>query len=314
MYDARVLADSTNPQGERLLTVLATFPRFILAELNTHRVFSRNSASSRAIPTEKMIERVESNPFVPETFNQRVKGMGVGTEVSDDEREECIAIWLEARDAAVDAARGLNYVGIDKSRANRLLEPFMWHTAIVTSTEWSNFFNLRCPPGNSPDIQFPAQLEFQRIAIMMRHVMYKSVTRFLEDHDDWHLPLVSRQEMSEADVDVEMLRGWQKDYYWPMISAGRCARVSYDTHENSEPLYASIERAGKLMNAGHMSPFEHQARPIRVGEGDNFNGNLNGKWAQFRKLIPCEWDVMSYSEDARSAWQIEAREADAEVA
>jgi hypothetical protein len=82
MYDVKVLADSiyglSSGQTARITTMQVTFPRFILAEINTHRAFSRNSASSRAIPTEKIIEQVVTNPFIPETFNRRVKGMGVG--------------------------------------------------------------------------------------------------------------------------------------------------------------------------------------------------------------------------------------------
>src|SRR5436305_974681 len=106
-YSATVLADSLSPSGTRLITLLVTFPRFILAEMNTHRVFSRNSASSRAIPPEKLIERVRTDPFVPETFNQRVKGMNVGDPLAAENQGYAREWWLSARDAAVDAAEGL---------------------------------------------------------------------------------------------------------------------------------------------------------------------------------------------------------------
>src|SRR3954454_17073296 len=95
-FDAKVLADSVSPGGHRLTTVEATFPRFILAEANTHRVFSRNSASSRAIPTERNIERVTLDPFVPETFNQRIKGMGVGDALEAEEAEKARHLWVRA--------------------------------------------------------------------------------------------------------------------------------------------------------------------------------------------------------------------------
>ena len=139
MYAVKILADSIAPSGVRLTTMEITFPRFILAEINTHRALSRNSASSRAIPTEKNIERALQSPFIPE-FNERVVGMGVGDVLPDAEQAHARNAWLAARNSAVAAARALLHV--DKSRANRLLEPFMWQTAIVSATDWANFFRL----------------------------------------------------------------------------------------------------------------------------------------------------------------------------
>jgi hypothetical protein len=308
MYNAKVLADSVvnKPDGSRLLTVEATFPRFILAELNTHRVFSRNSASSRAIPTEKMIERVKENPFVPETFNKRVKGMGIGEELSHTDQAQCKEHWLEACENAVQTAEILNEVGIDKSRANRLLEPFMWHTAIISSTEWDNFFALRCPEGDEPDPDFPAQIEFQKIALLMRKAMRESEPKYL-NAGEWHLPLVNENEFLEDDYSKT-----NDMTYWAMVSAGRCARVSYDTHENFEPVKKSYERGITLRDSGHMSPFEHQATPatnsltwsrtLEVNYGMNdLSGNFSSDWAQFRKMIPVEWNRIGYLEK-RDPW------------
>lgn len=295
MYEAKVLADSINPSQVRLITVQATFPRFILAEVNTHRVFSRNSASSRAIPPEKMIERVVKHPFVPETFNKRVKGMGVGDPVDQAAREISESVWLDARTEAVKAATRLNDLGIDKSRINRLLEPFMWHTAIITSTEWDNFFALRCPPGDEATIDFSAQLEFQQIAILMRRAMRASEPQELGTKE-WHMPLVAEAVLTEA---------WSDPLFWPKVSAGRCARVSYDTHENYEDHRVSYERAGRLQESGHLSPFEHVARPIQdddyaPGKLPRDSGNFQG-WVQLRKLIPHE---RNFGEtQGRSSWE-----------
>lgn len=149
-YKCEILADSKNPQGDRITTMKITFPRFILAEFNTHRMFSRNSASSRAIPFKKMVKMVEENPFIPIAWQKDHKGMQ-GTEYIDqqDEIEDCISVWLKARDNAVKQANLLGntegFTKVTKQLCNRLLEPFMWHTVIVTATEWENFFNLRCP-------------------------------------------------------------------------------------------------------------------------------------------------------------------------
>ncbi len=151
---AEIVADSRNSQGDRITTIKVTFPRFILAELNTHRMFSRNSASSRAIPFDKMLESVEKNPFIPIAWQKDHKGMQ-GTEYFTTEELEkskdvngqdmMIRNWLDSRDKAIQTAKTLSALGLTKQLCNRILEPFMWHTVLITATEWENFFNLRSP-------------------------------------------------------------------------------------------------------------------------------------------------------------------------
>ena len=144
-FKAEILADSISSKGHRLTTMKVTFPRFILAEFNTHRMFSRNSASSRAIPFNKMVRMVEENPFIPIAWQKDHKGMQ-GSEYLDYKEPSAIAEWLRARNAAVRFATDLNKDhNVTKQLVNRLLEPFMWHTVIVSATEFSNFFKLRCP-------------------------------------------------------------------------------------------------------------------------------------------------------------------------
>lgn len=146
MFECTILADSVNQFGNRITTMKVTFPRIILAEMNTHRMFSRNSASSRAIPFERMLKMVEDNPFIPIAWMKDHKGMQ-GTEFFeypiDIQREQ--SDWLGDRDLAIIKARARSERGITKQLVNRTLEPFMWHTAIITCTEWENFFALRCP-------------------------------------------------------------------------------------------------------------------------------------------------------------------------
>lgn len=166
MIQAQALAATENKySGDRLLTIKATFPRYILAELNTHRMFSRNSASSRAIPSKRMIKNLQENPFIPVAWQKDHTGMQ-GTEYIEDTKDINLfkEEWLRSRDSALESSSRLNggilqYIGnvhkngteikegtqVTKQITNRLLEPFMWHTAIVSSTEWQNFFNLRCP-------------------------------------------------------------------------------------------------------------------------------------------------------------------------
>lgn len=267
-YEVKILADSIGPHGVRLTTFEATFPRFILAEVNTHRMLSRNSASSRAIPTEKQIERVKSHPFVPE-FNERVTGMGVGEPLRGAQQRRAMVKWLDARDRAVEAAEGLLHV--DKSRANRLLEPFMWHAAIISATEWDNFFALRCHPD--------AQPEFQKIAKMMQEALWLSEPEPLE-WGQWHLPMVDPgSELPEA-------RQTRSEGWWAEVSAGRCARVSYDTHNRAEDPEDSAKRWQRLSNSGHWSPAEH---PAQCEPDPAWIGNFRG-WRQLRKTYAYEND------------------------
>lgn len=163
---AQIIADSVNTQGDRITTYILTFPRFILAELNTHRMFSRNSASSRAIPFEKMVKAVEDDPFIPIAWQKDHKGMqGVEYITGAKEIEYRNNVWLNARDCSIRRAKNLNdkfsypnndfdssyeYGGVTKQLCNRLIEPYMWHTVLVTATEWDNFFNLRCPKYHTP--------------------------------------------------------------------------------------------------------------------------------------------------------------------
>lgn len=143
--NAEIVADSVC-NGNRITTLILTFPRFILSELNTHRAFSRNSASSRAIPFETMRDMVQDDPFVPYAFQKLHKGMQ-GSEYYDtmEEHYHRQDAWLAGRDAAVDRATDLYELGVTKQLCNRMLEPYMWHKAIVTATEWDNFFELRAP-------------------------------------------------------------------------------------------------------------------------------------------------------------------------
>lgn len=157
MIKAEIVADSKNEHGDRITTMLVTFPRIILAEFNTHRMLSKNTASSRAIPFAKMVKSIEENPFIPIAWQKEHKGMQ-GSEyfteldkalVVDghypDALREIKRIWLADRDERVAKAKRLHSLGVTKQLCNRLLEPFMWVTVLVTATEWENFFALRCP-------------------------------------------------------------------------------------------------------------------------------------------------------------------------
>lgn len=290
-YSAKIIADSISPAGIRLTTLEVTFPRFILAEFNTHRALSRNSASSRAVPVSKRIDQIVANPFVPEQFGSKKKGMQAGDPLTDSADAASREHWIAALRAAVEHASMLDGIGVHKQLANRLLEPFAWHTAVVTATEWSNFFHLRCHPD--------AQPEFQKIATLMRDTM--------DEHDpekvasgQWHLPYITEEDKAELIYNKKYAAENQPDL-WELLaraSAARCARVSYLTHEGKRDLDADWVLAGRLLAAGHMSPFEHPARPLYHGI-TNYRGNFRG-WLQYRKTIPNEHDPLGQTLSTRT--------------
>lgn len=292
-YSARILADSLSPDGIRLITYEVTFPRIVLAEFNTHRVFSRNSASSRAIPVATMLKRIQDDPFIPIYWGKNQKGMQAAEELPADAQARALAQWLQARDHAVETVKRLQLPDIDlhKQIANRLLEPWLWQTVLVTATEWDNWDGLR---DNSQ-----AQPEIQRIAGMMKTVRSESIPLQLS-YGEWHLPLVSDRDQLEAAgyslADIVK------------ICVGRCCRVSYLTHDGKRDPLADIELFDRLLKSGHMSPFEHAARPMTRDDAQNiiyeqikscaaiplsvdpksvFCGNFRG-WISQRKLIPGE--------------------------
>ena len=147
--NAEIVADSLSPQGDRLTSLLITFPRIILAEVNTHRMLSKNTSSSRAIPFKKMVEAVENNPFIPIAWQKDHSGMQGTKYYTKEEVEKCgIEIqWLGARDMALDRAKAISNIGVTKQLCNRLLEPFMWTTMLITGSKegWDNFHSLRNP-------------------------------------------------------------------------------------------------------------------------------------------------------------------------
>ena len=142
---AEIVAHSINEQGDELISVLATFPRIILAEVNTHRMLSKNTSSSRAIPFNKMVESIQNDPFIPIAWQKEHSGMQ-GSEYHEDTHKLAEG-WLTARNSAIQIAEGLNNNKVTKQLANRLLEPFMWTTMLITGPKsgWDNFFHLRNP-------------------------------------------------------------------------------------------------------------------------------------------------------------------------
>lgn len=288
---ARVLADSVSPTGARIVTVEATFPRIILAEFNTHRALSRNSASSRAIPVAKQLERVLEHPFVPQRFGVNRPGMSA-TEYhkpGSPGYETAARSWLNARDECAEWAQDLADQHIHKQTVNRLIEPWMWHTAIATGNveSWEGFFGLRIAPDAQPEIRTAAEA--------IQSAIGASVPRSL-DYRQWHLPLVGTEcgDPDPNDEDDPL-----SPTEWAMVSSARCGRVSYLTHDGRRDIGEDLAMSLRLIGPRHLSPFEHAAHPTDPDALPGAEANLRG-WTQLRRYVELGY-LDTYTQEALAA-------------
>lgn len=285
---AKIIAHSRVASAPDLITLQLRYPRFIHAELMTHRVFSRNASSSRAIPVERMIQDVTDDPAMPVAWGSNKPGMQAGEECTNPVllqdleawtrgEDYCSTYtaqeaWLEARDLAVRVAQGFAEAGYHKQIVNRLLESFGHISVVCTATDWDNFFDLRCHPDADPTMR--------ALAEAMRDAIEASEPKRLYA-DEWHLPYVGDLELRKV------FGGTLSKADLPMISAARCARVSYLRHDGQQPsVKDDLTLAERLLASKHMSPFEHQAR-VTGDDGTALWGNFTG-WDQFRKMIEAQ--------------------------
>lgn len=301
---AKVIAHSISEvDGKEIITFELVYPRFIHSELMTHRMFSRNAASSRAIPIKKMIDMVDEDPAMPVHWGKNQPGMQAKEELDTKHKELAKAAWTYASQEAATYAEHLDKLGTHKQIVNRILEPFQWMKTVVTATEWTNWYWLR----NHED----AQPEIKRLAEVMWEAVEDSEPVELAP-GDWHVPYFGHGY-------------WLKDCGIPLedalaISSSCCAQVSYrtldDTLEKAKVIYGRLVESEPV----HASPFEHAATPmdrsryelmdepgledmkIEVNllddpktwergithvdrNGKFWSGNLQG-WIQHRQLIP----------------------------
>lgn len=278
---AKVIEDSISEDRNRLTTLQLSYPRMIHSEFMTHRVFSRNASSSRAIPVAKMIAQVWNDPAMPVHWGKNQPGMQAREELTGIKLSVAKFAWRTAAKAAASIAWVMNKVGLHKQVANRILEPFQIIHVIVTSSKWGNFFDLRHHVDADPNIF--------NLADAMRCAIASSIPVSRGDNSfsahNWHLPYVTPAERAKHTIDP---------LYLAKLSAARCARVSYLTHDGKEPdpekdlaLYERLVGSRPL----HASPVEHQAYPDRhpVGEREGWmapekHGNFDG-WCQYRKMV-----------------------------
>lgn len=263
MITAKIIADSVNDVGNRITTFVCTYPRFIHSEVMTHRTFSRNASSSRAIPITKMIETIEKEPAMPIHWGKNQKGMQAEAQIAPVDQDRARDTWLMAMKSAIEYANVLSAMGVHKQVVNRLLEPYSHMTTIITATEWGNFFNLRAHKD--------AQPEFKELAVQMLKASMNSGPVYKKS-GEWHLPF-SDQYFGVMPID-QMLK----------ITTARCARVSYLTFDGVIDSQKDFQLHDQLKESGHWSPFEHAACSL---SSSDFSGNFRG-WKQYRKLFTDE--------------------------
>ena len=297
LISAKVIADSICPQGVRMTTMEIEYPRFILAELNTHRMLSKNSASSRAIPVKAMHEFIRANPATPVSWGKNQPGMKANEDVGSAVATEAEQIWNRAKDDALHWADALAHkLAIHKQIANRITEPWMTMKTVISGTEWTNFFHLR----NHAD----AQPEIKALAEAMT-VAYTTHLPVPLKPGQWHLPYITIAEY----VPTGELQYLNNNFdpisleEAKIVSASCCAQVSYRKNDDSFDKAKKIYDQLILSEPVHASPIEHQATPMDINSmcrfepdtwqpgvthvsanSDLWSGNLRG-WVQYRKLI-----------------------------
>jgi len=268
MYNVKIIADSIY-NGSRLTTFQLMYPRFIHSEFMTHRVFSRNASSSRAIPVSKMIEQVRTNPAMPIHWGKNQSGMQATEELDADMKQKVQTSWEVAANNAALLAETMMECGAHKQVVNRILEPYQWISVVCTATTYDNFFALRSHADAQPEIKL--------LSDMMMAEYNSSVPKVLE-RGWYHLPYVSDEELKTLDIETLC-----------KCSAARCARVSYLTHDNKTPsIEKDLQLFDRLVGSEpiHASPTEHQSRAGWAFVGSpGKNGNLDISWGQLRCFI-----------------------------
>lgn len=308
---ATIIADSISPRGVRMTTFELEYPRFILAELNTHRMLSKNSASSRAIPVKAMHESLKAAPVF---WGKNQPGMAAAEEMNDGDKYSAANIWVRAKEAAIEFANALSDLGSHKQITNRITEPFMMMKSVVSGTEWANLIWLRDHPAAQPDFR-------ELVRCIVAAFERSNPTKL--NPGEWHLPYVKAIRSNNGALYYQGHEGEELSLENArIVSASCCAQVSY--RKNDDTLEKALRIYSQLIESSpaHASPVEHQATPMPDCFGRNestkqefwskgithidlnnnyWSGNLRG-WIQFRKLIPNEavWSMDQLDNDTNT--------------
>lgn len=287
---ATIIADSVSSvNGQRITTFELQYPRFIHSELMTHRLFSRNAMSSRAVPITKLVDQVSDDPALPIHWGKNQSGMQAKEELQGVLLEGVKYLWHQAAENMSNFAYLMDSAGLHKQIANRILEPFQLMKTVLTATEFDNFFWLRCHEDAQPEIKDLADKMFAAI---------KESSIVTLEPGDWHTPYFGDGYwLNKCGIPLEDALA---------ISSSCCAQVSYrlldDSIEKAHKVYQRLVESTPV----HASPFEHQAKPIETQffcfdcqdpdsgwedgvthldkYGNFWSGNFKS-WIQYRQLI-----------------------------
>lgn len=302
--EAKIIADSINPQGDRIITYLLTVPQIIVKELLRHRMFSFSSSSMRAIPFNKVLEDIRENMFVPLAFQSHHSGMQGSEYLMGEESEKAKQQWIESGLRACEEAERLYNIGVTKQLCSRIIEPFGYAKILITATEYDNFFELRCPKYHyEPENKYfrskrdfleyaenafgshiyikdeewrsinssQAEIHIQALAEAMWNAMNESKPKELKA-GEYHIPFGDK--INDKHFTIFKSNLW-KNKQAPTnghnnliikIATARCARLSYMTFDNEIDYQKDIELHDRLLTAGHASPFEHVSRCLTEEE------------------------------------------------
>lgn len=288
MITSKIIADSTYREA-RITTFELEYPRFIHSEFMTHRMFSRNCASSRAIPIGTVLKNIKDNPATPIHWGKNEPGMQANTEIQGNSLTSAKSLWNRAMSQSLMYAAELGNLGVHKQIVNRITEPYQHMKTVVTATEWDNWFELR----NHKD----AQPEIHELAFIMAIAMRNSNPVELE-LGQWHIPYVTRLTGSDHQHYIDSEEKELTLEQALQISASCCAQVSYRKTDDSIDKATNVYRKLVGMNPKHSSPFEHQATPIDYEdaevwlpgvthldkEGAQWSGNFK-HWIQYRQVM-----------------------------
>lgn len=283
--EAKIIEDSVNEKDERLTTFVLRYPRYIHAEVLTHRQFSRNASSSRAIPVAKIIDSVESDLVIPIHWGKNQRGMQAHEELPADIQKKAEKVWRKMAKQAVKGARELAELGVHKQVTNRILEPYSHISVVLTATEFANFFYLR--------YNTAAQPEIKELAKQMYKLYVDQKPRLVKTFDSVDTSTDIEDPIVTQNAHLPFVRPEERNVPFKQalhMSQARCARVSYNNHDGTyNDLSKDRELAEMLAKEGHFSPFEHQALSIHYSAA-RYKGNFNHSydWVQIRKLYPNE--------------------------
>lgn len=302
MFAKVVLASKPTNGALPLVTMHLHYPDIIHGEVMTHRVFSRNARSMRAVPVQTMLKEVRENPFVPWHWGKNQRGMQASEECNepidcryiplelDVDRISREDAWRHSARVAASMAEAYAQAGYHKQVANRIIAPYTWKHTLISSTSWANFLHLRDHDDAEP--------HFHDLAGLVREALAGAEYQKLAP-GEWHLPYITDEDRARA---YARERVGEANAILQKLSVARSARISYAPFDGDASIERELERYNLLVGSHplHASPAEHQAQVDKYAgdpmsndftgyANEHLSGNLGPGWIQYRKTLPGEF-------------------------